>query len=447
MASSTPVDPTVTPDSSRFFCSVVPDFLVEAIANSDEFSAEARDSAQQFLKLLQNPPLAPVDAADGEDDEDAADDPDQDPGQADGGGDTTGPVTTGDDTAPAEEPQKTDGATNEDGTEAAGGPVSRSDTDGTGAGQSPAPLPTSGQSAPQNPPTFPWKVTRRVFDLKGSPDLSRLPGTRVRVEGDPVNKSRDPAVNDVFNNLGLVSVFYNRVLHRSSFDGVDGIIKATVHCGGNKGLGAWNGKQLIFDDGGIIFGPFTNALDIIGHEVTHGLIDHTAMLAKFFQPGALNESICDVFGVLALQYSRNQLAKDAAWTIGESTVKFGNLRFPIRSMKNPGSAFKFGDYKDLQVGHYRDWVTQDASRDGGGIHKNSGIPNRAFYLAAIGLGGHAWDRAGPIWYAVLTGNRIHPNCTFLEFARLTVDTAEVMFGQRASFTVYGAWTQVGVVLK
>ena len=83
--------------------------------------------------------------------------------------------------------------------------------------------------------------------------------------------------------------------------------------------------------------------------------------------------------------------------------------------------------------------------DNGGVHLNSGIPNHAFYLAVMELGGHSWERAGQIWYRALTDRRITSTCTFKEFAELTVSNAQESDGKAGSDIVRHAWVSVGVL--
>jgi hypothetical protein len=101
--------------------------------------------------------------------------------------------------------------------------------------------------------------------------------------------------------------------------------------------------------------------------------------------------------------------------------------------------------RDPQPGHMRDYVNTPA--DNGGVHINSGIPNRAFYLLAVTLGGHAWERAGRIWYATLRDPRLTTTASFQEFAQLTVDAAGRLFGGAEIRAVAEAWQQVGITVQ
>ncbi|MDE9480197.1 M4 family metallopeptidase, partial [Xenorhabdus bovienii] len=82
----------------------------------------------------------------------------------------------------------------------------------------------------------------------------------------------------------------------------------------------------------------------------------------------------------------------------------------------------------------------------GGVHKYSGIPNRAFYLLAIALGGYAWEQAGKIWYETLLDKRLSHKASFSDFAVLTAANAEKLFDKEISKIVTDSWNRVGVSL-
>jgi Zn-dependent metalloprotease len=274
---------------------------------------------------------------------------------------------------------------------------------------------------------------------------SSLPGTRVRAEGDqPV---KDDSVNEAFDGAGKTYDFYEQVFGRNSIDGQAMEIVSSVHYGVNYDNAFWNGSQMVYGDGsGQLFtvGALTKALDVIGHELTHGVTQFTAGLEYHVQPGALNESISDVFGSLIKQYSLGQSADQADWLIGEGTL-VPALGQALRSMKAPGTAFKW----DTQPAHMRDYQDlpddNDPRHDNGGVHINSGIPNKAFYVAATEIGGNAWEKAGKIWYTALT-EKFKPTTDFEQAAKLTVETAGELYGQGAEqAAVQKAWKDVGVL--
>ncbi|CAB3809594.1 Protease PrtS [Paraburkholderia ultramafica] len=124
-----------------------------------------------------------------------------------------------------------------------------------------------------------------------------LPGTAARAEGAP--KSNDPCVDEAYDGLGATFEFYLEIYHRNSIDNAGMPLLGTVHYGNNYDNAFWNSQQMVFGGGdGTLFNRFTIALDVIGHELTHGVTEHTAQLAYSGQPGALNESVSDVFGSL-----------------------------------------------------------------------------------------------------------------------------------------------------
>jgi Zn-dependent metalloprotease len=84
--------------------------------------------------------------------------------------------------------------------------------------------------------------------------------------------------------------------------------------------------------------------------------------------------------------------------------------------------------------------------DNGGVHINSGIPNHAFYLAAIGFGGSAWVKAGKVWYLALTQS-LHRDADFMVAAAATVDAAGRQFGTKGASVVRSAWKQVGIEVQ
>ncbi|WP_035282267.1 protealysin inhibitor emfourin [Brevibacterium album] len=279
---------------------------------------------------------------------------------------------------------------------------------------------------------------RTVFDAQGSEDL---PGMRVRGEGG--SATGDPAADEAYDGLGATWELFFEQFGRDSLDGRGMPLLGTVHFGRDYANAFWDGRQMVFGDGdGELFHRFTASLDVIGHELAHGVIEFTAGLRYADQPGALNESIADVFGSLVRQRLLDQTAGEADWLIGAELFTERVQGRALRSMAAPGTAYDdpvLG--RDPQPGHMDDFVrTQD---DNGGVHINSGIPNRAFHLAATALGGRAWERAGAIWYAALTGPGIAADCDFAGFAALTAEAAAHL-GTQEEQAVRTAWAEVGV---
>jgi Zn-dependent metalloprotease len=285
----------------------------------------------------------------------------------------------------------------------------------------------------------PAGVKRRTLYDAGR--TQRLPGKLVRGENDP--PARDEAVNQAFDGLGATYDFYERVLERSSIDDRGERLDASVHYGKRYDNAFWNGRQMVFGDGdGTLFLGFTSCLEVIGHELSHGVIESEAALAYSGQPGALNESFADVLGVLVKQWTLRQRAAQASWLVGEGLFAEGVKGVALRSMKAPGTAYddpRLG--KDPQPATMKDYVNTE--EDNGGVHVNSGIPNQAFYRAAVKFGGYAWAKAGRIWYHALC-NTLSRRSDFAGAAQATVTSAGALFGAPAEAVVRAAWLAVGV---
>jgi hypothetical protein len=266
---------------------------------------------------------------------------------------------------------------------------------------------------------------------------SDLPGTTVRSAGQPA--SGDVAVDEAYVGIEATLAMLDEVYGRSSYDGQGAPVSATVHFESNYDNAFWDGTQLVFGDGdGEIFERFTKPIDVLAHELCHALTEHTAGLEYHGQSGALNESVSDVFASCLKQRVLGQGATDADWLIGEGIFLPGVQGRALRSMSEPGTAYddpRIG--RDPQVGSMDDYV--ETPDDDGGVHLNSGIPNRAFHLAATAIGGNAAEGAGRIWYDALTGGAITSTTDFAGFADAVIAAA----GEHTD-AVADAWQQVGV---
>ncbi|MCU1554795.1 MAG: peptidase [Arthrobacter sp.] len=289
----------------------------------------------------------------------------------------------------------------------------------------------------------PAAADRTVYDAKFS---EQLPGTVVRKEGEPA--TGDPAADEAYDGLGHTHRLYADAFGRNSIDGQGLPLVATVHFGRLYDNAFWDGTQMVFGDGdGQVFDRFTKSLSVVGHELAHGVTQYSAGLVYRNQAGALNESLSDVFGALVEQYVRKQSTAEASWLIGEGLFTDQVQGKALRSMKAPGTAYDDDVLgKDPQPDSMDGYVRTSA--DNGGVHINSGIPNRAFCLVATALGGNAWDAPAQIWYETLTGGSLAPNATFRAFAKATVTSAAELFGAESKEhdAVRSAWETVKVKL-
>lgn len=269
-----------------------------------------------------------------------------------------------------------------------------------------------------------------------------LPGKAVRIEGGAA--SADVAVNEAYDGLGATFDFYQQAYARNSIDDEGLHLDASVHYKVRYDNAFWNGQQMVFGDGdGELFNRFTIAVDVIGHELTHGVTGDEVNLVYLGQSGALNESISDVFGSLVKQFQAKQTADQADWLIGAGLLAPGVKGVALRSMKAPGTAFDDSVLgKDDQPAHMRDYV--QTSADSGGVHTNSGIPNKAFHLAATSIGGFAWEKTGRIWYETVRDKQLKKTADFQHFAQRTVINAAHLFSAVEKAAVLDAWSQVGV---
>jgi len=287
---------------------------------------------------------------------------------------------------------------------------------------------------------------RIVYDAKNG---SKLPGTIARKEGEAA--SADVAVNEAYDGSGVTYDLFNDVYKRNSIDANGMRLDSTVHYQTGYDNAFWNGEQMVYGDGDEnlpveerLFNRFTIALDVIGHELTHGVTQFEAKLMYSQQPGALNESMSDVFGSLVRQYQLGQTAAEADWIIGKGLLTANVNGVGIRSMKAPGTAYDdpvLG--KDPQPAHMKDYV--NTISDNGGVHINSGIPNHAFYVTAIELGGKAWEKAGQIWYVTLK-DKLTTNSKFQDCANLTYQVAGDLYGAGGleQQAVQKGWAAVGL---
>jgi Zn-dependent metalloprotease len=259
------------------------------------------------------------------------------------------------------------------------------------------------------------KPQRTIYDQGHGED--QVPGKVARTERQ--RKARDEAVNQAYDGLGATYDYYWTQYQRDSIDGQGMPLLGLVHFGNDYGNAFWdNAGHMFFGDGdGRFLTQTTAGIDVIGHELTHGVTQHEANLVYSGQSGALNESVSDVFGIQVKQQALSQTVEQADWLIGADIVG-PELKPALRSMKEPGTANPHDDQP----------ADMDGYVDGGDVHTNSGIPNRAFYVTATALGGHSWDAAGPIWYAALCDPRLSSTATFSGFAKLTLLHAEQTYG-------------------
>jgi Zn-dependent metalloprotease len=285
---------------------------------------------------------------------------------------------------------------------------------------------------------------RLVYDMEQRNLMQLLPGKLVRSEGNsPVT---DEAVNEAYDYSGITYDFYQEILGRNSLDDRGMSLISSVHFGSRYNNAFWNGGQMTYGDGdGAIFIRFTKGLDVVAHELTHGVVEHTSNLEYLNESGALNEHFADAMSALIKQWHLGQEANQADWLMGDTIIGPKVTAKGLRTFKAE-KAYENDPLlgTDRQPKHMKDKYT--GFEDNGGVHINSGIPNHAFYLAATELGGYAWEKVGPIWYKTLRNlNRTSP---FQEAAQMTYQVAGADYGSGSleQQAIKKAWDAVGITV-
>lgn len=282
-------------------------------------------------------------------------------------------------------------------------------------------------------------ASRKVYD---SGNTYEQQVKLVRSEGEsPIS---DETVNNAYDYVGQVFDYFKTVLGRNSIDNLGMNLVINVHFGEKYQNAFWDGDDITLGDGdGKIFRDFSKSLDVIAHELSHGVTQFTANFKYSGQSGALHEHFSDVFGSAITQHVANQTADNADWLIGNEIMGPELYGESIRSMSEPGTAYDNSLLgKDTQPGHMKDYYSGTA--DNYGVHINSGIPNKAFYLASMELG---TDRTAMIWYQAL--QKLWPNANFNDAVKIIVETTRSMvkddlIHQGATQKVRTAFRDVGL---
>lgn len=278
---------------------------------------------------------------------------------------------------------------------------------------------------------------REVYDAKGKEDQ---PGDKARFEGDAATGNKE--VDNAYDYTGFIRDFYLKEYGRNSIDGQGMKFISTVNYGDNYENAFWNGSQMTYGrpSDSSPFKTFV-LLDVCGHEITHGVTEKESGMQYYGQSGALNESMSDVFGELIEQYSKNQTADQADWVVGNGIWKDNVKGRGLRDMLNPGTAYDDPAVgKDPQPAHMKDYW--NGWGDNGGVHYNSGIPNKAFATFARAVGGHAWEEPGHIWYDARKAAGSNPD--FAQFAYHTIEAAKARGKADLVQKLEKAWADVGV---
>jgi thermolysin len=256
--------------------------------------------------------------------------------------------------------------------------------------------------------------------------------------------------------------YYRTTFGRNGIDGSGGplintsitskrtkLITSGVHYSTSYVNAGWTGSSMLYGDGdGVTAGPLTS-LDVVGHEFTHGVTQHEAGLIYTGESGALNEAISDIFGSMIEARTKGLSAN--TWKIGEECWTPAIAGDALRYMDEPHRASEKGYTADDDPDHYTERYM--GSLDNGGVHVNSGIVNKQFYLLAMGgthhLGGSmtgiGTTAASAIWYHALA-DYMTSSTDFAGARVATINASNALYGAGStqSAAVAQAWSLVGV---
>ena len=245
-------------------------------------------------------------------------------------------------------------------------------------------------------------------------------------------------------NAGKVIDFYKNLFNRNSLDDQGMPIISYTHYGNNFNNAFWDGYEMIYGDGdGKEFTYLSGDLDLVGHEMTHGLISYTADLEYHNESGALNESIADVFGVLISTYTKYNVATGGSWTFNAADWVVGDDIYTpnisgdaVRSLSNPTLYSQPDNMSKYQYSH------DTEAGDYGGVHTNSGIPNKAAYVVAKNIG---MEKTARIYYRALV-NYMNLSTDFQGAKNSLMQAATDLYGDNSFeiIAINNAFSSVGV---
>ncbi|GAL87018.1 hypothetical protein MYP_4248 [Sporocytophaga myxococcoides] len=246
-----------------------------------------------------------------------------------------------------------------------------------------------------------------------------------------------PTAVSAHSNAKICYDYFKNTHNRNSLNGQGGNIISVINVtdGGKSMENAyWNGKLMAYGNGGSYFKPLAGALDVAAHEMTHGVIQNSCNLRYSGQSGAINESLADIFGALV---DRDD------WKIGESITKNLTL-FPsgaLRDLSNPHNGGSSKSDYCWQPQHMDEFVI--TSSDNGGVHINSGIPNRAFYLYATQV---TKEKAEKVYYLAMT-KYLFASSRFIDLRISVVSAAAELYGENSNEVAQAksAFDQVGIL--
>ena len=261
-----------------------------------------------------------------------------------------------------------------------------------------------------------------------------LPGALVETPG----RAQDATAKRAYRETSALAKFYRSAFKRNSIDDAGMTLQSSVHYGVDYDNAMWNGTQMVYGDGdNSLFVDFTNGNDVIGHELTHGVTQHSLQLGYSADAGGLNESLSDCFGSMFRQWQAKQDSANADWLIGSDIlgpVAKDKGYTCLRNMADPSN-------KHCVAPQPSNYSKVTAGMD---PHYTSGPPNLAFCLACKAVGGNSWETVGKVWYRAMTGFGPSPRLSLAAFAARTRQLGTSMFDKSVGLAIDAAWRQVGL---
>ncbi len=285
----------------------------------------------------------------------------------------------------------------------------------------------SGSSTmPNSPEGVIWTIDMRNDSPANNADYFHVTSSDNRWGSSPEGVS-------AHYNAGNAYDYFKLVHGRESISGNGQNIISFVNVGNEDGTSMgnafWNGLGIFYGNGDNMFLPLGRGLDVAGHEMTHGVIQATANLEYSGESGALNESFADIFGAM--------IDRDD-WFIGEDVLRNGSA---LRNMQDPHNGASAGDFGGgWQPRHYNERYT--GSLDNGGVHINSGIPNRAYYLLATATSKEIAER---VYYRALT-TYLTRSSQFKDLRNAVIKSANDLYSGNPNVATQAAisFDQVGI---
>jgi bacillolysin len=305
---------------------------------------------------------------------------------------------------------------------------------------------------------------QKTYDAGNTRSQSGLPGTLFSDPDGVWNLVRrvspgQPAGVDAHYYANVTDDYYLETFGRNSLDNAGMTMVSSAHYSNNYNNAFWNGEQMTYGDGDVVnFREFSGALDVVGHELTHGVTEFTSNLIYENESGALNESFSDIMGSSIEFYAASKGLDPTTtpdWLIAEDISLYADVFPGFRNMSDP--------QEDADPDHYSERLTGTA--DNGGVHSNSGIPNHAYYLLVnggrnagcdnVGSNGHQHTAdcdvvvegvglavAQRVFYVGFTS--LPENSTMAYARTVTEMVAKALYGPKVARSVAAAWQAVGV---